>query len=973
MQQSHLGRASTKILQKIDVFISSPGDVYEERRIATRVLQRLNRIHAIADRYILIPLAYEESVPAVVGRKPQTIVDTYMMEASKSDIFICILWQRMGTPVINEETGEQFQSGTEYEFTDAYSANQKLGKPSILLYRGKKLVSSDADPEQLRQVQVFFERFEGENANLKGLYKIYRSNEEFEVILLHDLYKVIYRFDDAVISSVWALPSSLPNFLREDWGEVPHVENFYGREKELTELKQWIEDDHSRLIAILGMGGMGKTSLTATLAEQIKGKFNYIYWRSLQNAPILEKILQSSIQFFSDQQRIDLPKDMDEQISLLIEYLRKHYCLMILDNFESVLQGGNRVGEYRNGYEGYARLLQRVGEAQHRSCLLLTSREKPKEVAQLEGRTSPVRSLQIPGLGQIEGQEILKHKGIFGTDDSWSALIHFYSGNPLALKLVAESIRELFRGDVSEFLKEGAKLVDNTYDLLEQQFKRLSALEREIMYWLAIEREPVSLNDLAEDIFHIGSKRELLGALESLRRRSMIDNASVGRFTLQPVIMEYITDKLIEQAYGEIDNETMTIFASHALTKAHSKEYIRNTQVRLIIAPIAERLLASVGKEEIEKKLKRMLSMLRDVHQQKSSYAAGNILNLLIQLKYDLRGYDFSNLIVRQAYLQGVSLPEVNFAYSNLVKPVFTETFGNILSVAFSPDGERLAAGTTDGEVRVWKIASSTQLLTCSGHADWVWSIAFSPDGSILASGSSDKTIRLWDMKTGQCLNTLQGHSNSVWSIAFSPNGSRIASSSEDQTLRIWEVSTGQNLKTLQGHTDRIWSVAFNSDGSMIASGSYDQTVRLWDVRTGQCLKILGHTDRVQAVAFSPDRKTLVSGSDDQAIRIWEISTGLHLKTLQGHTNWIGSVVFSPDGSMIASSSYDQTLRLWDVRTGQCLKTLQGHTSWVGSVVFNPDGSILASGSYDQSIRIWEADTGEGLKNLEGYSRGIGS
>src|SRR5260221_5601467 len=126
----------------------------------------------------------------------------------------------------------------------------------------------------------------------------------------------------------------------------------------------------------------------------------------------------------------------------------------------------------------------------------------------------------------------------------------------------------------------------------------------------------------------------------------------------------------------------MTIFASHALTKTHSKEYIRNTQVRLIIAPMAERLLASVGKEEIEKKLKRMLSMLRDVHQQKSSYAAGNILNLLIQLKYDLRGYDFSNLIVRQAYLQGVSLPKVNFAYSNLMKPVFTETFGNILSVA---------------------------------------------------------------------------------------------------------------------------------------------------------------------------------------------------------------------------------------------------------------------------------------------------
>ena len=973
MQQSLTGKPSTKILQKVDIFISSPGDVQEERKIAESVIRRLNRVHSIAERYILQPLMYEDSVPATVGQRPQTVIDRYMMEASKSDIYVCILWQRMGTPTLHEASGEQFQSGTEYEFTDAYRANQKSGKPQILLYRGMKPVASEVDPEQFRRVQVFFKQFEGENAPLKGLYKTYRNNEEFEDILFHDLDKVIYQLDEQINGLASMFRPAHADFLREDWGEAPHRGNFYGREKELIELKQWIEDDSCQLVALLGIGGMGKTTLAATLTEQIKGMFSYVYWRSLQNAPSLESILQSCIPFLTDQQQIDLPGNIDEQISLLIENLRKRRCLLVLDNFESVLQSNNRAGQYQAMYEGYGKLLRRIGENQHRSCLLLTSREKPDEIAHLEEKTGPVRSLQIPGLGQAEGQEILQDKGLSGYNEAWTTLIHFYSGNPLALKLVSEPIRELFGGDVAEFLNEGARLVENTHDLLEQQFKRLTALEREIMYWLAIEREAVSLNTLAGNIFHIRSKRELLGALESLRRRSLVDSSSAGRFTLQPVIMEYVTDELVELMYREIESETIGVLASHAFIKAQSKEYVRDAQVRFILTPITERLFSQMGRNEIEKKLKNMLSNARDIHSQKQSYLAGNILNLLIHLKYEIRGFDFSHLEVRQAYLQGVELHETNFAYAKFVESVFTETFGNILSVAFSPNGELLAAGTTNGEVRIWQIASSTQILNCKGHGDWVWSIAFSPDGNILASGSSDRTIRLWDTKTGQCLRVLQGHNNSVWSITFSPDGNTIASSGEDHTIKLWDIKTGQNFKTLQEHTERIWSITFSHDGDTIASGSYDKTVRLWDVNTGHCLKTLEHADRVQAVAFSPDRQTLASGSDDGNITIWEINTGLLLNTLQGHTNWLGAIAFNVDGSLLASGSYDQTVRLWDVRMGKCLNTMQGHTSWVGSVVFSPDGSTLATGSYDQSIRLWEISTGQCAKILEGYSRWVGS
>lgn len=178
-------------VRKINIFISSPGDVYEEREIVKRVIDRCNRLYSISERYVLRPLAYEESAPAEVGKRPQAIIDRHMRKAGSSDLFICIFWHRMGEPVTLEETGERFQSGTEYEFLDAYHNNQKHEKPYILLYRGVKPFPPEMDPQQLKAVQAFFKRFEGEHAEFKGLYKSYKSNEDFDKKLSQDFDTVL--------------------------------------------------------------------------------------------------------------------------------------------------------------------------------------------------------------------------------------------------------------------------------------------------------------------------------------------------------------------------------------------------------------------------------------------------------------------------------------------------------------------------------------------------------------------------------------------------------------------------------------------------------------------------------------------------------------------------------------------------------------------------------------------------------------
>jgi WD40 repeat protein/transcriptional regulator with XRE-family HTH domain len=757
--------------------------------------------------------------------------------------------------------------------------------------------------------------------------------------------------------------------LQEDWNEAPQPVNLYGRDKELSELAQWFGDRRCHVVAVVGIGGIGKTALATTVAAQVKASFASLFWRSLHNAPPLELILKQCLHCVSDQPLAELPKDIDEQIAMLIGYLRNHRCLLVLDNVDSILQAGRRSGRYRQGYEDYGQLIRRIGEVQHQSCLLLTSREKPKEVAQLEGKMSPVHSLHLEGIEQLAGQELLKDRDLFGTDDEWATLVNRYSGNPLALQLASEPIREVFGGDLSRFLQQEASAFGDINDVLDQQFQRLPNEELEIMDWLAIEREAIALEDLHENLVHPTSAGAVLETLDSLRRRSMIETRGAAHFTLQPVIMEYVTAGLIERACQQFADEAGGVWMSYALVKAKSKNYVRESQVRLLLAPVAQRLLAGLGKKGIEQTARNKLSVQRQEHAYQPSYLAGNLLTLLSYLQCNLRGFDFSHLVVRQAYLQQVSLPSVNFAHTRFMASIFTSTFGNVLSIACSPRGNLFAAGTATGDIWIYQLEYTTLQLTYHGHTDGVWSLAFSPDGQTLASSSDDHTIRLWEIDTGRCLHILPSHAGRVRAVAFSPDGTCLASGSDDQTVRLWDVNTGHCLNTLRGHTGRVWAVAFSPGGNILATGSTDQTIRLWNLDTGTCLTILeAHKSWVRSVAFHPNGRLLASGSDDQTVRIWDVNGGDCLAILRGHSSPVWSVAFAPAGRVIASGSEDQTIRFWDVDTGRCLNTLQGHMHGVRSIAFNSDGRTLVSGGDDQSCRLWDPGTGDCLKTLQGYT-----
>jgi DNA-binding transcriptional regulator GbsR (MarR family) len=401
--------------------------------------------------------------------------------------------------------------------------------------------------------------------------------------------------------------------------------------------------EHCRLVAVLGMGGIGKTALGVKLAEQVQHSFEYLIWRSLRHAPPVQDTLGDLIKFFSNGKEIDLPETVNGRISRLLEHLRAKRCLLLLDDVETVLRSGELAGQYREGYEGYGELIQRVGEERHQSCLILISREKPIEISSLAGATLPVRALRLTGLQKDDAKKLLKSKGFSSVMRGAEELIELYRGNPLALKIIATTIQEVFNGDISQFIQENTLVVgDIISTILYQQFERLSTLENLIIHELAIANRPISLQELRSALqFSASSLSQLLPALESLKRRSLLEeekNSEIeASFTLQPVIMKYVKTQLLEQICKDICTiiETQSIdnlglLRSLNLVKDQQKDNMKSFSIHFPLSQVIDRLNMTLSSaDRIEEQLNQVLSMLQNKSPQALGYAQSNILNLL--------------------------------------------------------------------------------------------------------------------------------------------------------------------------------------------------------------------------------------------------------------------------------------------------------------------------------------------------------
>jgi WD40 repeat protein len=760
---------------------------------------------------------------------------------------------------------------------------------------------------------------------------------------------------------------------RVDWGDAPSARSFYGREWEHNVLSEWVVEDRCRVVSLLGQGGIGKSALATRVMHRVAEHFEVVIWRSLRDAPTCETLLGEYLQVLAPQAFRGASVSLERRLGLLLEYLRNMRILLVLDNLEAILEEGRGTGHMRTGYEGYTRLLRQLAETEHLSCLLLTSREKPSDLVPLEGSRALVRALRLARLDVDACKQLLAEKGVTGNTADLEQLIEVYAGNPLALNIVAQTVIDLFGGEISPFLEQGEVVFGGVRELLDQQYARLADLERTLLCWLAILREQVSIEDLHALLVVPSPAGAVLEAIDGLYRRSLIERGQhPGSFSLQSVVLEYVTTRLVAEASREIEQGRLVRLIEHGLQLAMAKEYVRQTQQRLIVTPLLVQLRKVFqGRDEVEQQLLSLLDLLRTQVDDAQGYGPANVLALLREQRGHLRGLDLTQLAIRGAFLQGIEMQDTTLAGASLRETVLNESFDIPWSVAISFNGQDWAAGSRRGEVRVWREEGKLLHLAWQAHTDTVHSLAFSPDGCTLATGSWDGSLKLWDIESGSLL-WANWFTDNIECLAFSPDGCTISSGGGDATVQLWDASTGAHRLTLSGHNGPVFALAWSPDGSVLASGGVDRVIRLWKLSETQSetsLRLLtGHSNWVLGLAFALDGTKLASGSWDATVRLWDVENLSLLQTLIGHTERVRVLAWSPNGRLLASCGFDRTIWLWDSSQSSYRTGLHGHSAGVYYIAFTPDSHSLLSASEDGTLRVWDVERGQCVHIMQGYA-----
>lgn len=821
-----------------------------------------------------------------------------------------------------------------------------------------------------------------------------------------------------------ALPSSPPVDAEApesgpltNWGDAPDVSTFYGREDELALLSDWLLEQHCRVVSVLGMGGIGKSALAATLMHRVADQFDVVIWRSMRDAPPPESLRNDLLRLLTPGPLTTTVDTHEQQLNLLFEYLRTRRVLLVLDNLESVMDEAEGSGRMSRLFEGYGRLLRRAAETKHRSCILLTSREKPIELAPLEGSRTPVRALHLGQLDADACEALLQEAEVMGSTAERERLIERYGGNPLALKIVAPTIADVFGGEIATFLEQGETIFGGMRYLLQEQFVRLSAVEEGIMLWLAILREPVTVQQLAAVLVNPLPGAQIVEALETLRGRSLIERGQAkGSFTLQSVVMEYATTRLIEAAVSEIERGRLQLLVDHGLELANSKEYIRETQQQLIVTPLLARLRASLPEPAaLEARLLALLEPLRGQSDEVQGYAPANLLALLRTSRGDLSGLDLHQLSIRRAKLQGVNLHDVNLAQATLRDSLLTEALDAVYSIAFSTNGTYWVAGDRQGQVRVWLHREQRLQFAWKGHhtvvsslaisvdeqrlatggwdgmiqvrdltngalvwtsppVDAVLALAFSMDARVLVSAESNGHIRMWDAASGRLLQTLKENTGLIFSVVRSPDGRILASDGYDPHIRLWALAEDDSgnrklkpVKTLDGHTQAVWGLAFSPDGQTLASASWDMTVRLWDVESGKQNESIPLQVRLAGLAWSPDGRYIAAPERGRAFWVWDVEQHRQRTTFHGKMAPVHALAFMLDSGSLFTANEDGGVQVWDMHSGQCIRDWLAFASTVNEVAWSPNGAQLAGGGNEGIVTIWDVARRVPLHQMRGH------
>ncbi|NTW21047.1 MAG: AAA family ATPase [Nostocales cyanobacterium W4_Combined_metabat2_030] len=313
---------------------------------------------------------------------------------------------------------------------------------------------------------------------------------------------------------------------------APKITHFYGRETELETLSHWLTTQNPRLISVLGLSGIGKTTLVKQFVDHHLQQFDVIIWKSIKLTPSLDTIITDIFTLINAE-----PIQTNHKLTQLFDILRQQKCLIILDDVQELFTSGQFAGHYKTEYKEYKTFFTKMREIEHQSTLILISQEQCQEMLCLDEELYPIKGLELKGL---DSTEILKTSGL-KDEDKWLTLLNLYAGNPVYLKEIAILIKNIFAGRVSEFLTEDSLiLTEDIKIMLKELFERLSAIEQQIAVELSKCDKPLSREDLRQALSL--SSMDLINGLQSLTKRYLLKPIETEKmsFNLSPVFRQYV-------------------------------------------------------------------------------------------------------------------------------------------------------------------------------------------------------------------------------------------------------------------------------------------------------------------------------------------------------------------------------------------------------------------------------------------------
>ncbi|MFE7467782.1 TIR domain-containing protein [Streptomyces sp. NPDC057499] len=786
-------------------------------------------------------------------------------------------------------------------------------------------------------------------------------------------------------------------------------DDFVDRTREVSKLLSYVESG-CKVCTVHGLGGVGKSALAYRLAHTGTKKPRRTIWVSLTNAPSLDELLHGILSLFPDR---DTRSD-GTPTEQLVSCLTAEACFVVLDNLEVLLDSERFSNEFRPAYEEYGSLLSRLASEPHRSTVLITSRENPSF---LRERNTAVRTLHLQGLPKVPARTLLARRGLRGDVRLRGELVSKYDGNPLAIQLASDLILDIHDGSIARFVESGEFVFGELEGLFHQHFDRLTNDERMVLFRLAAARRPLTVREISADSrVGSGSAGTLL---QRLRRRSLIQESD-GSFHLQYMIQEFVTTRLNQECVEEVHTGRPDVLCQFALVDAGAPEHVREAQRRFLSEPMMSMLQDRLGSAtQVVPRLLALLDVSRIGHEAYGTFLAANALSIHHSWTSDLTGFDLSRLVLRRLDLSELRLSRADARQTEFAGCRFPGIYHYVFAIEFSPEGKVAAIGQSGGSVVLVNVPDGTRLTSLPWQADWIRTVAYSPDGGRLACADERGRLRVWDLTTNLPTD-FTGHERQTRSVVFSSDGRTLFSAGEDRRVLAWSVAPREEEPRVLCRLDaEVWSLHSAPASPLIAAACDEVCLRVWDTVSGEEIRLEGD-QRVsgRCVKFSTDGRHVFVGCDDGVIRVWNMESRSLVAALPGHTAsiWSLTVTRATAGDILITGSHDETIRMWnvsdpaaahcervisslngpvwpvaadsdgqyfatvgrnstirfwDIANAECLEVLAGSSGTLLGVAASSDGRLIATGGHDQLVRVWEPESGECLAELRGHTAGV--